>query len=164
MEWNIEFTIKYGLYPLKLLFFSNFAIMKKGFHKTISVLMALVVLFATMSFTVDMHYCGDSLVDFSLYHKAESCGMEKIPVSHDGEPAFSKKSCCSDLQIIKEASQNLKTSFDKLTFGQQTFLTQFFYTFVTLFEELDSSIVPFKDYHPPFLEQDVLVLNQVFLI
>lgn len=39
--------------------------------------MAFVVMFTTMSFTVDMHFCGDSLVDFSLFAKAESCGMEK---------------------------------------------------------------------------------------
>ena len=138
--------------------------MKEGFHKSISVVMALVVLFATMSFIVDMHYCGDSLVDFSLYHKAESCGMEEFPAAHDQETAFSQKSCCSDLQIVKEASQDFKTLLDKLTFGPQTFVAQFFYTFVTLFGGLDSAVIPFKDYHPPFLEQDVLVLNQVFLI
>ena len=38
--------------------------MKKFLHKSMAILMAVVVLFTTMSFTVDMHYCGDSLVDF----------------------------------------------------------------------------------------------------
>lgn len=138
--------------------------MKKVFHKIVSVLMAFVVMFTTMSFTVDMHYCGDSLVDFSLFQKAESCGMEKAQAVKDCEPSISQEPCCSDQKIFKKANHDLKTSFDKLSFEQQTFVTTFFYAYLNLFEELDENIVPFKDYHPPFLEQDVLVLNQVFLI
>lgn len=141
--------------------------MKKFFHKAISVLMAFVVLFTTMSFTVDMHYCGDTLVDFSLFQKTDGCGMEKAPAALECEiPAMAaaEKSCCSDYQIVKQASQDLKTSFDTLSFGQQIFVASFFYTCINHFEGFDENIVPFKDYHPPFLEQDVLVLNQVFLI
>ena len=29
-----------------------------------------------MSFTVDMHYCGDTLVDSAIFHKVKTCGME----------------------------------------------------------------------------------------
>ncbi len=141
--------------------------MKKSFHKAISVLMAFVVLFTTMSFTVNMHYCGDTLVDFSLFHKAEGCGMEQAPAAIEHEIpsiAMAEKPCCSDHQIVREANQDLKTSFDTLSFGQQIFVASFFYTCINRFEGFDENIVPFKDYHPPFLEQDVLVLNQVFLI
>ena len=38
--------------------------------------MALVVLFTTMSFTIDMHYCGNTLVEAAIFHKAKGCGME----------------------------------------------------------------------------------------
>ncbi len=38
--------------------------------------MAFVVLLSTMSFTMHMHYCGDTLVDTSYFVKAETCGME----------------------------------------------------------------------------------------
>ncbi len=139
--------------------------MKKLFHKAISVLMAFVVLFTTMSFTIDMHYCGDTLVDVSLFQKAKGCGMEKAPKTFDCEmPAMVEKSCCSDHQIVKEANQDLKTSFDSLSFAQQTFIATFFYTYLNRFEGIEKNFIPFKDYHPPFLEQDVLVLNQVFLI
>lgn len=40
--------------------------MKKILHKILSVLMASEVFFSKLSFTIDMHYCGNSLVDFSL--------------------------------------------------------------------------------------------------
>jgi len=139
--------------------------MKKVFHKILSVLMAFVVLFTTMSFTVDMHYCGDSLVDFSLFTKAEGCGMEKAqPAKSCENPSMTEKSCCTDKQIVKEGQDDLKTSFNKLTFEQQTFVATFFYTYINLFEGLDENIVPFKDYSPPFIERDVQTLYETYLI
>ncbi len=126
--------------------------------------MAFVVFCSTLSFTVDMHYCGDSLVDFSLFHKAESCGMEIAQVAKDCEPSISQEPCCSDTQIVKEASQDLKTSFEKLSFGQQTFVAALFYTYINRFEGLDENIVPFKDYSPPFVERDVQTLYETYLI
>lgn len=126
--------------------------------------MAFVVLLTTMSFTIDMHYCGDTMVDFSFVQKVESCGMEKVQPPQPCENSVSEKSCCSDEQLMVDGQNDLKTSFDTLTFGQQTFIASFFYSYINLFEASDDKIVPFKNYHPPFLERDVLVLNQVFLI
>ena len=50
--------------------------MKQFFYKIMSLAMAFVVLFSTMSFTVNMHYCGDTLVETAIFHKAKGCGME----------------------------------------------------------------------------------------
>lgn len=134
------------------------------FHKVASILMASVVFFSTMSFTVDMHYCGDSLVDFSFFQKAETCGMEIVETAKGCEPTIAQEPCCSDHQIVKQANQDLKTSFDKLSFEQQTFVATFFYTYINLFEGLDENFVPFKDYTPPFLIRDVQTLNEMYLI
>ena len=38
--------------------------------------MAIVVLFSTMSFILNMHYCGDTLVEIALLSKAKGCGMK----------------------------------------------------------------------------------------
>ena len=54
----------------------NLEIFKQIFHKISSFLMAIVVLFSTMSFTINMHYCGDNLVETVIFHKAKGCGME----------------------------------------------------------------------------------------
>jgi hypothetical protein len=156
--------LKNGQSQQKLFNFSNFAVMKKILHKISSVIMALIFMSATMSFTVDMHYCGDSLVDFSFFQKAESCGMEKAQEARDCKSAISQEPCCSDHQIVKEANHDLKTSFDQLTFEQQTFVATFFYTYINLFEGLDENIVPFKDYSPPFIERDVQTLYETYLI
>lgn len=138
--------------------------MKMVFHKILCVLMAFVVMFTTMSFTVDMHYCGDTLVDFSFFTKADTCGMEKQQSLKPCENSVTEKSCCSDQQIIKEANQDLKTSFDKLTLEQQTFVATFFYTYINLFEGLDENIIPFKTYSPPLIKRDVQTLYETYLI
>ena len=72
--------------------------MKFVFHKIASFLMAFVVLFSTMSFTIDMHYCGDTLVDTAIFQKAKACGMEMQKPSNEG-CAVTKKDCCNDEQV-----------------------------------------------------------------
>ena len=52
--------------------------MKRVSQKITSLIMAFVVLVSTMSFTYDLHFCGDILVDVALFAKADSCGMEKV--------------------------------------------------------------------------------------
>ncbi|WP_116772182.1 MULTISPECIES: HYC_CC_PP family protein [Maribacter] len=139
--------------------------MKQVFHKILSISMAFVVMFSTMSFTVDMHYCGDSLVDFSLFSKADTCGMEKSQANKGCEKLMlSEKDCCTDQQIVKEGKDDLKISFDTLSFEQQTFIAAFTYSYINLFEGTKSEEVPFEDYPRPFVKRDVQVLHQTFLI
>jgi len=130
-----------------------------------AVFMAAVVLLTTMSFTVDMHYCGDTLIDFSFVQQVETCGMAKEQVTTSCEkPMVSQKSCCSDEQMVKQGQDNLKVSFDSLSSEQQVFVVSFTYSYLNLFEGTASTDVPFKDYPPPFVKQDVQVLHQTFLI
>lgn len=130
-----------------------------------AVFMAAVVLMTTMSFTVDVHYCGDMLVDFSIVQQVKTCGMEKTQaISSCANPALSEKSCCTDKQLIKEGKDDLKVSFDQLTFEKQVFVTSFAYAYLSLFEGTESEEVTFFDYVPPFVKQDVQVLHQTFLI
>lgn len=127
--------------------------------------MAFLVLLTTMSFAVDMHFCGDTLVDFSFVQNVKTCGMEKAQSTVGCEsPVLSKKSCCSDKQFVKEGKDDLKITFDSLSLDQQLFVATFTYTYINLFEGTQSLDVPFTDYPPPFIERDVQVLYQSFLI
>lgn len=127
--------------------------------------MAVVVLFSTMSFTIDMHYCGDSLVDFSFIQKVKTCGMEKAQATFSCEnPALSEKSCCTDKQVLKEGQDDLKLSLDHLTFEHQVFVVSFSYSYLNIFEVTEFTVDSFFDYPPPFIERDVQVLHQTFLI
>lgn len=140
--------------------------MKEKLHPAGAVLMALLVLFSTLSFSMDMHFCGGRLVDFSLFEKAESCGMMPEAADVPGDCLVGKAGmdCCSDVRILVEGQEDFKVSFDQLTVDQQFFITSFVYAYYSLFEATENS--PRKDwgYAPPPLIQDVQVLYQTFLI
>jgi len=117
-----------------------------------------------MSFTVGMHYCGKTLVDYSLFDKVDTCGMETMQVSEDPNCSLVIDDCCKDENIIVEGQDNLKVSFDNLNFQQQVFLVAYTYSFFNLYEEYLEHLVPFRYYEPPLLVRDIHVLDETFLI
>jgi len=68
--------------------------------------MAIVVLFSTMSFTIDKHYCGKLLVDVAINHQAEKCGMERFLEKQEGE--YQKPSCCKNEHTVVKGQDQLK--------------------------------------------------------
>ena len=131
---------------------------KQLFHKGFSALMALLVLFSTVSFTIEKHFCGDVLVDVSMFVEADKCPMESLEILH-------KKTCCKDEIAIVEGQDELKvSSFDDLDFDQQQFITAFAYSYINGFKSFAKETIPHKDYYPPNLVTDIQVLDQVFII
>ena len=132
--------------------------------------MALLVLFSTMSFSLDIHYCGDHLVDFSLFDTADTCMMKAEMSKSSNECAAMvmdtdmEMDCCSDVEIVIEGQDDVKIAFDQFTFEQQVFITSFAFAYISLFEGIDSNVIPFKDYAPPPLIRDIHILDQSFLI
>ena len=130
---------------------------KQVIHKGFSALMALLVLFSTVSFTVEKHFCGDNLIDVAIFSEAKKCG--------DYMEQTSEKSCCNDeIEIIKGQDELKFSSFEYLDFSQQVFIASIAYSYSNLFESLPKQIIPFKDYSPPNLVVDIQVLDQVFII
>ncbi|MDT0686202.1 HYC_CC_PP family protein [Autumnicola psychrophila] len=134
--------------------------MKKSLHTCISILMAFVVLFSTVSFTVDKHFCGSILVDTAILAKAETCGMEMT----SSEDTIMADSCCSNQKLAVEGQDELKHSFQSFDLDQQLFLTTFTWAYINLFEGLPEQVIPFKDYSPPLLVTDIHLVDSVFLI
>ncbi len=126
--------------------------------------MALVVLFSTFSFSVDQHYCGGILVDFSLFGKAESCGMEIQQASDSHQHNLEKKGCCEDETLSILGQHDLKLSLEKLSFEQHQLVVSFVYGYLNLFEGLQENVVSFNHYPPPLLVRDIHILDQTFLI
>lgn len=137
--------------------------MKYLFHKTASFLMVFVVLFSTMSFTVDMHYCGDTLVDTAIFKKAKSCGMEMQNPSTKG-CVITKKNCCNDQQVKIDGQDELKTSFNKLTLEQQIFVASFAYSYLNLFKGFNEEKASFSESPPPLLVKQIFKLDECYLI
>ena len=128
--------------------------------------MALLLLFSTLSFSMDMHFCGDHLVDFSLFDKADSCGMMPVAEAASSDCTVMKAGmeCCTDVQIVVEGQEDLKVSFDQLPVGQQLFLASFVFSYINRFESAQDSAPEDWEYAPPPLIEDVQVLYQTFLI
>lgn len=130
--------------------------MKEAFRQISSLMLAILVMFSTMSFTVEKHFCGDHLVDKAVFSEAKTCGM---PMD-----AMGAEHCCTNEKISVEGQDELKISFDSFDFHQQVFLSTFTYSYFELFESVPNEPVPFKDYSPPLLVRDIQLVDQVFLI
>ncbi|APU67709.1 hypothetical protein GRFL_0985 [Christiangramia flava JLT2011] len=124
-------------------------------------IMALLVLFSTFSFTVDKHYCGSYLVDSAVFSKAVSCGMD---MGSSMDDKMSEDHCCSNKKVSVDGQDELKLSFDQLQLHQQMIFTAFTYVYFDLFEPKPEQVIPFKDYSPPLLVSDIHIVDQVFLI
>lgn len=138
--------------------------MKELFRKISSILMAFVVLLSTLSFTVETHYCGDTLVDSSLFQEAESCGMEMQKSSPDSDCSVFKKDCCSTEQLVLDGQKELKSSPENLTHEQQLVLISFVFTYLELFEEFDEDSSAYLDYRPPLVTHRIYKLVESYLI
>ncbi|MCB4799348.1 MULTISPECIES: HYC_CC_PP family protein [Flavobacteriaceae] len=137
--------------------------MKQVFHKIMSLTMAFVVLFSTMSFTLSMHYCGDTLVETAMFHKAEGCGMEMVKPSNEG-CSIIKKNCCNDEQLVVDGQDELQLQVDKISFEQQVFIASFVYAYINLFEGLDNKLSSFEEYEPPLVIKEIFKIDETYLI
>jgi len=137
-------------------------VIKQVLHNISSIALALLVLVSTVSFTVEKHFCGDVLVDVSLFAEAQKCGMEALEVE---KASITKKICCKDTVDLVQGQDELSVkTFDDLNFNQQFFLSTFTLSYLNLFEGLPKQIIPHKNYSPPNLIADIQILDQVFII
>ena len=125
--------------------------------------MALVVLFSTLSFTVNMHYCGDTLVETVIFQKAKGCGMDMEQQSSEG-CSVTKKNCCDDKQLAIEGQDELQLQVDKITFEQHLFNATFANTYINRFEGLDNNVSSLEEYKPPLVVRQLFKIDETYLI
>jgi hypothetical protein len=133
-------------------------VIKAFLNKSFSITLALLVLISTVSFTIEKHFCGDVLVDISIFTEVDKCAMETLEI-------LQKKTCCKDeIEIIQGQDELKFSAFEDFNFEQQQFLSAFAFSYVNLFIGLPKQSIPHKDYSPPNLVADIQVLDQVFII
>lgn len=121
--------------------------------------LSFIVLFSTLSFTVEKHYCGEHLVDTAIFSEAKKCGMDSV------NEIYVKKPCCKDTVDVFEGQDELSTiDFQDLDKTLKITLTAYVYSYSQLFESLPKLIIPHKDYSPPNLTKDIQVLDETYLI
>ena len=137
--------------------------MKQFFYKIMSLAMAFVVLFSTMSFTVNMHYCGGTLVETAIFQKVKGCGMEMEKPSTEG-CSITKKNCCDDKQLAIEGQDELQLQVDNITFEQHLFIASFVYTYINFFEGLENNVSSYEEYKPPLVIRRIYKIDETYLI
>ena len=90
--------------------------------------------------------------------------MEMSQSKNISEDVILKKECCKNELIVKKGQDELKASINSLSLDQQLFVASFIYSYLNLFERLDTNTFPFKEYSPPLIVKDIHVLDAVFLI
>ncbi len=140
----------------------------KAFLKKISAtILSLVVLFSSMSFTIDKHYCGETLVDVSYFGKADNCGMKGMKgmeMNPEDSVIVKKKKCCKDETIVVESSTFDKEKIISLQSTDIEFVFFYAYSYINMYQDISLEKEYYKDFSPPDIEQDIQVLHQVFRI
>lgn len=130
--------------------------LKRFFHKTCSITIAFLVVFSTLSFAFEKHYCGNTLVNISLFTEADTC----CDTSHQKQP------CCKDEITFIKGLNNLKTNaFKDIELKKLIVLNSHTpSTLYTLFNCLLKKESSFDNYSPPNLITPIFILHQTFLI
>lgn len=141
------------------------------FRKISAILLSLLVLLSSTSFTFSMHFCMGQLESIALFSGAESCAMvkqqspcasEKHDLGCDHDTTI--KGCCEDHTLVIEGREDLKV-VSKTTLPEFQMAAVVISTLISyLFLKPTTNYYSFQDYSPPLIERDIPVLVQSFLI
>lgn len=136
-------------------------------RKAISIFLASIILFNSIGFAINTHFCEGVAIDSSISIGIEhlDCGMPYDDNhSHSvTKEQVSKQSCCENTHEIIEVDNSKDTGFPSFDLNQ-IFLIAFVNTFVLPTTYADNSNVDHSTYPPPLTKRDVQVLFQTFLI
>lgn len=134
----------------------------KLFRTISSLLLAALVLLASSSFYVGVHYCGGSVKAVAFLNNADGCGHEELPPCH----RKAMEGCCNDEQVVHE-SQELKASSASIILPVLS-ATDLLHNPVVLSEIIPAAHptpTTYIDDHPPALTgHDIILSIQSLLI
>lgn len=131
-------------------------------YKLVSFALSFLVLFSTLSLTIEKHFCGDVLIDVAIFSESEKC---KDDIAEKTKHDSIKKSCCKDeIDVVEGVSQLTTNSFEDIDTIEKQVLIAYGLSYVNLFEGLPNLVIPHKDYTSPILIKDIQVLDETYLI
>jgi len=138
--------------------------MKKFFLKISAYILSLIVIVSSMSFTIEKHYCGETLVDVSYFSNVDSCCAKDMKKKDQQENEPKKKKCCKNELELIESSTFDKEKLTSFSPQEIQFFTYYVFSYINLFQEVDLEKEFYKDFPPPDIVQDIQVLHETFLI
>lgn len=138
--------------------------MKKTISNIAVFFLTALLLFSSVSFTVEKHFCGGQIFSESFFGKTEKCGMDDdLCKAENNNLSVTKKSCCKDEIQFINGSLFEKAPVLKLESNQQNFIV-FNLIDTVLFSQKENESTHFKNYFPPPNTHNFNILYQVFRI
>jgi len=151
--------------------------MKEVFYKIASFLLSFIVIFSTLSFSVETHFCGDDVVDTSFFGNANACETDDdhnndchndchvdLFEKHEDKFSNSHSNCCTNETLFIEGS-NFTTDSSKFDSDvDDLFLNDFQKYSFTTNTYINKNECNHKYYIPPILNYNYQVIFQSFLI
>ena len=131
--------------------------------KISTTLLSFIVLFSSMSFTIDEHYCGNNLMDISYFGDADNCGSEEVTMN-SRTSLIKQNNCCKDETTLLESSIFNKEKFINLQHVDAEVLFFKANSYLGTYKDTAIEIEYYTDFSPPDIAQDIQVLHQAFLI
>ena len=135
---------------------------KQLLHKILALSLAVLVMFSTLSFSVEKHYCSTNLVDIDILFSGEKTQKDCF-----GNELINKteSSCCNDVVEFVEGQELIQNNNVKdYQYSDYQFFSALSYKYNYIFVGLPKSVRPNDDYAPPILVEDRTIKHQIFLI
>lgn len=134
-------------------------------QRTISILLAILMLASSTGVTYAKHFCGDHevLSVITLGEKHLSCGMKMEAKGCEDEKQEDHHCCKNKYENVDTDDNFAKASFNLDL--NVPFITSFVSVFILHQTDFNQQSLPFyADYDPPPIDEDIPVLYQVFTI
>lgn len=154
----------------------------KALRKIGAILLIPVILFSSLGFSVDVHFCKGEAKSINLFGEAEACDMggidENLPPCHQKklkelkslienthhENGDLKSICCYNETFNFEANQEIEEQkLDISSHDFQLVMVACILCDYSFFVDEEHS-PSYSNYDPPLIRQDFSVLYQTFLI
>ena len=134
------------------------------FRKISALLLSMLVLLGSTSFTVSMHFCMEQMESIAIFNDAQECDMmTQAPPCHTEGDHEDADGCCEERTNLVEGQDELKeagsVSVPSLQFFAVLYTIAFYSPTSPLLEDHN-----YKTYFSPTIERDIPVLVQSFLI
>jgi len=132
-----------------------------------------VLLISTVGFTIDFHYCKDSIYDFGIYSEATSCcavdeyeHSNKKMHHHSCEPESHESDCRDEILKFKSLDNFINASSNFEINNVSTidlFIISELVTDMLILSDTDTEEIPHYNVPPPKISI-VLAFNQSYLL
>ncbi|CAN0596184.1 unnamed protein product, partial [Ectocarpus sp. 12 AP-2014] len=114
-----------------------------------SLIMALLLLLSTVSWTIEKHTCMGRVMDVALFAKADDCGMAAAMKAMEDDSL--ENHYCGDETLTLQGQDDLTISFNDISLDQPVFLVAFTHAYLGLFKAVEQQSGKNEYYPPPLL-------------